>query len=70
MVSGSVCPALKGPQALVRQLRTAGKARFVKFRAQVMMVEYEPGPLQRTEGHGEGPEDIGRVAGLNHRKTA
>ena len=35
-----------------------------------MMVKHEPGALERAEGHGERPEDVGRVAGLNHREAA
>ena len=70
MVRGPVSPALKGPQHLVGQPRAVREAGLVEFRAQVVMVEHEPGAVEGAEGQGDRPEDVGRVAGLHHLEPA
>ena len=70
MIGGPVGPALEGQQPFVGQLGPAGETRFVKLRAEVVVIEHEPGAFERPEGHGERPEDVRRIAGLNHREAA
>ena len=70
MIRGPVRPALQGQQDPVRQLRAAGETRLEELGAQVVMVEHEAGAIERAEGQGQRPEDVGRVAGLDHREAA
>ena len=66
VIRGPVRPALEGQQPPVRQLRAAGETRLEELGAEVVMVEHEAGSLERAEGQGQRPEDVGRVAGLDH----
>ena len=34
------------------------------------MVEHEACSLEHPEGEGQGPEDVGRITGLDHGETA
>ena len=70
MVRGPVCPALHGPQQLVRQPRAVGETGLVELRAEVVMIEHEPGAVENAKGQRDRPEDVRRVACLDHTQPA
>ena len=70
VIRGPVRPALQRPQPPVGQLRALREPGFVELGAQVMVVEDELRPVQDTEEHGDRPEDVRRVARLQHREPA
>src|SRR5262249_49522954 len=45
------------------------EARLERFRAEVMMVEHEPGAMPDLEQQAYRPEDVGRVAALHRTET-
>ena len=68
MVRGPVRPALQRPQHPVGQLRAVREPGLVQLGAQVVMVEDEPGAVEGAKSQGDRPEDVRRVAGLDHRE--
>jgi hypothetical protein len=66
VIGGPVGSALQRPQQPVRQLGPPGKPGLIQLRAQIMMIEDEPGPVHRPQQHGDRPENVRRVARLEY----
>src|SRR5262249_30464615 len=70
LVRRPVRPAFQGQQRLMRQRRAVREARFEQLRAQIVMVEHEAGAVYGAKDPGDRPEDVGRVARLEHLEPA
>jgi len=66
VIRGSVGSPLQCEQSAVGEAVTAREARLEQLGAQVVVVEHEPGALGEPERQADWPEDIRRVARLNH----
>jgi hypothetical protein len=62
--------ALQSEQPPARQAASAREPGVVELGAQVVVVEDEAGAVAPTEEPGERPEDVGRVARLEHLEAA
>ena len=69
-VGGPEGLALEEQQALVGGALAALEAGEVELRAQVVVVEHEPGAVQAAQPARDRPEDVGRVAGLHRVERA
>ena len=62
--------SLQAQQPSVRQRAAVGEAGLVQLRAKIVVVEDEPRPVEAAEQPGDRPEDVGRVARLQHGERA
>ena len=62
--------ALEEAEAPVQQRGALRETRLERLRAEVMVVEHEPGAMPEPEQDADGPEDVRRVAALDRAETA
>src|SRR5690348_1122445 len=62
--------ALEEAEASVRYRGTFRETRLERLRAEVMVVEHEPGAMPEPEEEAYGPKDVGRVAALDRAEAA
>ena len=61
--------ALEEAEAPVQQRGAVREARLERLRAEVMMVEHEPGAMPELEQDAYGPEDVRRVTALDRAEA-
>ena len=66
VVGGAVRRSLEQAQPAVREGVAAAEPRLVQLRAQVVVVEHEPRPVERRSMRASRPEHVRRVARLDH----